>query len=1207
MPRDLLSDIPQNLPAPVERPPVDLLAAQPRSPVDLLADSKPEASPWYSKENLAYGIQTALDVPASIAVGMGTMAFGGLKGIIEAKRAQGEEDIIFQPESGKAFMDEIEKAGQISETFRETTTPAAQKALGVIEKPLEWVETASKFYGDMAFEKTGNPNLAALVKTGVDMTAFFGLPALLGKLIKTVKQRKVTEQAVQEVLKEIKETPETKQLREEFQKEFVKQEAETQKTNIIEEIKKDLEAPKEITDPIIEKLPVDLLVKELKPPVEGIAKPSLKKLDIKVLGRKSNAIEAANILPSPQEGNIRLFRASSPTVKFQDIFKKEGLKEFYLKGKKGDFYTSDIAYADYFRDAYGKDAIIKWIDVPKKFAEKRIGKTEYEYVIDPKEIELISESTQKKAPEPKKQKEMADSKKGTTLYGGLPIKQIAEIAEKPFLKAGELYQKSVGHFLWDYMLKKKGTQILEKTPILKKAGKPILRAIDREYRGDLPKSGEFIKSMDERSRVQAIGRDYALDLGNRLSVIPESRQLLIAEKIKGGNPKMSKAETALAQEAIDTLYDLGRQAVDVGLLSEKVFFENAGRYMPRLYTKHEFTSLLDRWKVGKPDRMDLSRFQKRKDIPKEIRKEMGEILTPGYPVAKGIMQMTHDIALAKQFKGIASNPEWAIAKTPVLTAAGKQKYIKTSYFDSLTGKKIEQLKPKMDFQKDIPADFKQLPKNKKLSELSEAYVHPEIYNDLMEIIRKPTAGEKVWRKSLGYWKFGKVILSPKTHMRNVFSNGLLAHMGGMPLYEQPLYLARAAVELKKQGKTYLALKREGLLQSTFTQGELNTLLSGVDSQLKGLKAGGWMEATGIVGKTIEKARAGGRSAARLYELEEQWFKVAKAIHNMERRGMSVKGAAADAEKWLFNYSKLSKFQESYRSKWYGAPFATFTFKAIPRVIETGLKTPWRFALPMFMIHKLQQASMELIGDTPEQFKAKQKLRPEWMQGQFLGMPNFARVPIIDDFEREYFLNLTYMTPWGDIGEGGGVGPIPGGLMPFSMPVLKEGVQQAFDYDLFWKEPIIKEKDIAGLSESEKNRIIFKTRLKHFYHTIVPTIGIDIEKAYAASKKLPDYKGRNRLGSVVLADILGGIKMYPVDYVDQTVRYISKNNPNQSKLANEIKWDIKKFTKQRNTFKESEPQYEFYDKKISRKIKQLQGLGKDVVQFTKISKTARGVK
>jgi hypothetical protein len=68
---------------------------------------------------------------------------------------------------------------------------------------------------------------------------------------------------------------------------------------------------------------------------------------------------------------------------------------------------------------------------------------------------------------------------------------------------------------------------------------------------------------------------------------------------------------------------------------------------------------LTKYGLTKPNRLDLSRFKKRKDIPEEIRQEMGEILTPGYPVAKGIVQMAHDIEMAKFFNGIADTEEWA--------------------------------------------------------------------------------------------------------------------------------------------------------------------------------------------------------------------------------------------------------------------------------------------------------------------------------------------------------------------------------------------------------------------------------------------------------------------------------------------------------------------------------------------------------------------
>ena len=116
-------------------------------------------------------------------------------------------------------------------------------------------------------------------------------------------------------------------------------------------------------------------------------------------------------------------------------------------------------------------------------------------------------------------------------------------------------------------------------------------------------------------------------------------------------------------------------------------------------------------------------------IPPEIREKMGEILTPGYPVAKGITQLTHDVEMARWFNGIAANPEWALPK-------------------------------KADVA--IPEGWKQLPSNKKLGSLSEAYVHPEIRRDLEEAIHVMTQPEKVWRKTLGAWKYGKVIISPKT-------------------------------------------------------------------------------------------------------------------------------------------------------------------------------------------------------------------------------------------------------------------------------------------------------------------------------------------------------------------------------------------------------------------------------------------------------------
>ncbi len=765
----------------------------------------------------------------------------------------------------------------------------------------------------------------------------------------------------------------------------------------------------------------------------------------------------------------------------------------------------------------------------------------------------------------------------TTLRGGIPL----DVMQK-------VWTKAVGEPVWDKLIQKHLPKALEKIP----GGKAINRAFIYEYRGNLPKTGHYIKSMEEMKHHQAIGREYGVDLGRRLQTLPEKSQLRMGEFIRGEKVTLNPKELVLAKEAKQVLYDLGKQAVDLGLLSEKAFFKNAGRYMPRLYTTKEYQGLLTQYGLTKPNRLDLSRFKRRKDIPKEVREAMGEILTPGYPVAKGVSQLTHDIETARWFGGIAANREWAIVKQPKLTAAGKPSTYKRTTYHPITGKPIEHFGVRKEFVGPIPKDFKQLPANPKLGRLSEAYVHPEIHADLQETIRVMDMPEKIWRKSLGAWKFGKVILSPKTHARNLTSNSILAHLGGLPMYEQPKYLIRAAKEMRGKGKHWKAAKEEGLLRTTFTTAELGALFNRVESQLGGIKASSIPEKMGIIGEGWIKSKKGMAWAAKMYEAEEQWFKMAKYIHNVEKGGMGPAAAAKDAEKWLFNYGKLTRFQEKYRTKWYGAPFATFTFKAIPRIMEAAIKTPWRFALPGAIIYGIEQAAQRKIGDTPEEIKAKKGLRKEWMQGSFLGIPNFARVPIVDDFGREYYLNLTYTTPWGDLAEGGGFGPIPGGLMPFSMPFVKEPIQLRANYDVFWKQAIVKEEDIAGKGKVDRYKTIAIIAGKHIGQTLLPTPVMDVAKGVAALRGKPDYRGRERPTKVVMADIFLGIKMYPVDYAEQAMRRINKQDPQKGSIARKIKMQINTFYVKKQALEARGKNVTWYEKQIEKKLAQLDGLAKE---------------
>lgn len=90
-----------------------------------------------------------------------------------------------------------------------------------------------------------------------------------------------------------------------------------------------------------------------------------------------NSEKTVKTFPNIPEGHTRLYRASSPTVKFDDVFDKSKLLKFKPK-KEGEFYTTDLNYADYFRSTYGKDASINYIDIPnEKLKGQQVGENEY--------------------------------------------------------------------------------------------------------------------------------------------------------------------------------------------------------------------------------------------------------------------------------------------------------------------------------------------------------------------------------------------------------------------------------------------------------------------------------------------------------------------------------------------------------------------------------------------------------------------------------------------------------------------------------------------------------------------------------------------------------------------------------------------------------------------------------------------------------------
>jgi hypothetical protein len=517
-------------------------------------------------------------------------------------------------------------------------------------------------------------------------------------------------------------------------------------------------------------------------------------------------------------------------------------------------------------------------------------------------------------------------------------------------------------------------------------------------------------------------------------------------------------------------------------------------YLGRFYQSKELPGDVPAF-AGKPNRIDIDRFMKRTDIPEDVRKAMGEILSAGYPTAKSIAQMNMAVVRLKQFRAVAKNAEWSTLNAEEAAIRG----------------------------------FTKMPETKKLGELSGRYVHPEISRDINEITRTRTDWEKIYGSALSKWKFGKTVLGfPATHFRNMIGNTVMMDLGGVDPLEQMRLVPKAAKEILNKGKWYQEAKATGLLGNEYYGGEINELKN---SMLEG--RGPILER---LAKHSEKLASrlesvGGKSAAaldklgKIYQGEEQAWKLAKFIKNREM-GMGIKEAAADAEKYLFNYAKVSPAIKYLRKMPLGAPFITYASKALPIVAETLVTNPMRVWKYEMLFKAMEQTAIDNGTVTPEDLDTIRR-------------NSYGRtvvLPVKDENGDPLKVDLSYLLPWGDIGEAGGWFGLPSVASPSGpLNVLIDlGRNNSTFKAANGADPQIwKDTDLP----SEKLQKASDYALKAFLPSITPGIptdssffkgGYTFQKMVNAVQKKPDYFGRVRNPFLALMDAVVGVKIMPAD-------------------------------------------------------------------------------
>jgi len=465
---------------------------------------------------------------------------------------------------------------------------------------------------------------------------------------------------------------------------------------------------------------------------------------------------------------------------------------------------------------------------------------------------------------------------------------------------------------------------------------------------------EYVRLAEEAITGVRKGVERGVELARPVTKLSATEQKKVAQILTGDistkllkttrEKELAKFAKPIRQEFIR----LGAEAVEEGLLDARTFQANFGKYLPRMYRKHELPKII-RY-VGfdkKPVRIDLSRFKRRMDIPEDVRKAMGEITEAGYPTARGVAQLAQAVVRAKLFRKVTENSEWV--------------------------------------SKVAKEGFEKLPDTKALGKLKGMYVSQPIADDIQQMMAIRSPATRLLNKVTGWWKYGKVVLNPATQARNIMSNTVLAHtIGGLSPARIDIYID-ALADLAKKGESYKEAKKMGLLGKTFYGAEIKGMLDVVQEG---------KDVLGVLGKGLRKA-------GNFYQAQEEWFKL--AVFKYHRGlGKTAEKAAKIAEEALFDYSRIPQSIRTLRSSILGVPFITFGYKALPALAKALVEHPTRFAQYRRVFKAIEDLTSEDIR------KKEEEVKPEWMKK--FGR-QFLRLPVKDKYGRSQYFDLSYILPW----------------------------------------------------------------------------------------------------------------------------------------------------------------------------------------------------
>lgn len=551
-----------------------------------------------------------------------------------------------------------------------------------------------------------------------------------------------------------------------------------------------------------------------------------------------------------------------------------------------------------------------------------------------------------------------------------------------------------------------------------------------------------------------------------------------------------KELSAIADEGRQVMDKWSKALVESGIPKERaseIINENIGSYMARMYEKN----LVKGFGGFSPKnlRLRLNGLKRRKELSQTVLNQLGEIKEPGFPTAVRVKEISQSIANNKIFKAVADNPEWSSTK-------------------NLTG------------------DMVQMPKGDSLGALKGKFVTKEIASEINAItsIKEKNLALSLYEKSLSAWKFGKVVLNPATHVRNIMSNSMLLDLSGVSHLRQAQLTPQVFKDYINKGEIYNLAVKYGAIGDEFVGTEV-ALADKFYNHSQGSNLEKWMN---VMKSPFTKA-------GNMYKAEEQITKLIKFTDELQK-GKTPEIAALEAQKWLFNYNEIPNFIKVAKQF---SPFITFTYKSVPRLAETLVNNPLKLYKYYALANAFNESSRKMQNMDPQEFARQEKALPPWLLKNIGGMPTNLMMPWRDQYGRSQWLNLEYILPVGmapEILEKG----LGGGLV--SNPFVNLYADLAKNKDF-------KGKDIIPPGSTREEAA--KITTEYIYRQLAPTLapglldlktgesvfkgGYSFEKIMSAIYKKPDYADRVRDISPAAFDVLMGLKLTPLD-ADESERF-----------------------------------------------------------------------